>query len=847
MTSKLGSEIYAMAKGLPETTLTPESRTYDYHMRSWHRDTDEELDRGLELWYTNELAGQANTAEQHANPLNHSTRSAARTATMPDGDNTNSAAVAPEISQDVAEGHDHQSSFEATDNALSPQSNEFDNPEFHIPKMENHHVASLAKAHLSPLVMPKQEPPATAVMTPSDLADGQSAYPNTNIPEGAQPMQRGSTEPTIHSSTHWQSDSSGDSPTPNTMHDQNSGMHQGPHATWQRLRGYSNSSNGRTRAQTYNNSPTSFPRQFSTTGPGSNLKHEILANNLDHSMFAYGSTQYGGAMPRQYHQMMSNNGLAHPLHGTLDSYISNFHGGTYNHIFGSGAGSMGEMSNSHDFINKHHIQHNNNDGPLSTNSHNNPHDLNGDLLSAQFARVPSHTVLKSQPLPSSVDSRGPAHLVRPQARGAVRNRPSQSHMAEGNHGSEAHDPELHYSTIEAAKHAERPKFKTNPKKDPTIPRTDRQKQEFVARMIRCMKTCKRAEDNQGMISQWNKLKQDEPRVEQAAWRLLDLTLQLHEEGIPMLPNKPSCNRYATMRERWDAICQGLQSQKTMCKHLLGAEFTAQLVNDPTTATQRVQNNRKVNAGKKQYLDHGRSVVNGNTGRRGSSASTQYRAEDTDDDDKYGGAYAGFGNASLGDVGDEDAEGDVDEGYINATAPIGVDQFTAASPDSAAVRRPKPKLDADDSDYNGGRVKRSRRTLGKEYPVAPKRRIKNPRRPGYNSKMQVVGDRIVDLEVKAEEDFVYSHGDERAQEIFTKIHYPNGRPSPRSRRYANGQSFSAGGNHQNTEPSSASSSRRVSRAAAPTSFIGQDDSDEGDDQYSDNKTEEHPQGAGHRRS
>lgn len=64
-----------------------------------------------------------------------------------------------------------------------------------------------------------------------------------------------------------------------------------------------------------------------------------------------------------------------------------------------------------------------------------------------------------------------------------------------------------------------------------------------------------------------------------------MVLQIHVEGKPMLPNKPSCNRYGSMMDRWDAICAGLKTQKTMCKHLLGAEFTAQLVNDPSTATQ----------------------------------------------------------------------------------------------------------------------------------------------------------------------------------------------------------------------------------------------------------------------
>lgn len=80
--------------------------------------------------------------------------------------------------------------------------------------------------------------------------------------------------------------------------------------------------------------------------------------------------------------------------------------------------------------------------------------------------------------------------------------------------------ELHYDSIDAARIAERPPFRVNPKKDESIPWSIDEKRKLVHRMVRCMLSTDHAEDNAGMIRQWNKLKQDEARVEQAAWRIL---------------------------------------------------------------------------------------------------------------------------------------------------------------------------------------------------------------------------------------------------------------------------------------------------------------------------------------
>lgn len=311
-----------------------------------------------------------------------------------------------------------------------------------------------------------------------------------------------------------------------------------------------------------------------------------------------------------------------------------------------------------------------------------------------------------------------------------------------------------------------------------------------------------------MIKQWVKLKQDGPRVEQAAWRILELVLQIHVDGVPLLPNKPSCNRYAKLRDRWDAIGEGLYYQKTMCKHLLGAEFTSQLVNDPATATIRVQNNRKVNAGKKTWLEQGRRVShdeNAKTTRQGSSDSVE--------DDSL-----------IDGFGDVDAEGDPDDEYSGLHHPTNISHSLMAqispTPQSARTRGFKRELDAEESDYGATHGKKK----PKQTPISARRgsnkgsskgnnkanskpSMRKPRAKGNISKYQAINGIMVDISEKRHEELVYRDASPGVQEEYDRIHYPNGRPSTSSRLSENNES------------------RRITRAAAPTTFRGDDNSDD----------------------
>ena len=499
-----------MAKGLAVSRLTQESRAHEHYMRDWHyRITDEEFDRELEAWFANELVEQADSVKRPMYPSDHSIGSAARSATMPNGDPFTGAAAA--VGEQTKENL--KPSFpEATDGPLSHQSIDFDNPGFHKQDERGGQFCALEKALSDSPIETKQEVVARAVMTPFTSDDLHIAHFDTNPSYGSHPLQRVLSEPLNNSSTNWPSYNSGGSPDPHFVHNPTSGVHQArPFATLHKLYAQNQSSEVRARAQTYHGGPVSCARPNYGSLPPSSLKSVTCWDHIEPS-----SIRFSGAMPDANHAMVSDS-LIHPVEGQFDNYNAGFHTGTPNHL--SGFNAAGGVINNH-HVNRYSIQHNDNDSPLSANSHADLPEIHQDLGVSQYSRIPHQAILKSQPLPISSDARIDAHLAKSKLRGSLSGQPYQDYMAERKGITTAPPLELHYNDIEAARQAERPRFKTNAKRDRTIPHDDDEKQNYVARMVRCMKSCKYAEDNEGMINQWEKLKQDEPRLEQAAWRLL---------------------------------------------------------------------------------------------------------------------------------------------------------------------------------------------------------------------------------------------------------------------------------------------------------------------------------------
>lgn len=169
---------------------------------------------------------------------------------------------------------------------------------------------------------------------------------------------------------------------------------------------------------------------------------------------------------------------------------------------------------------------------------------------------------------------------------------------------------------------------------------------------------------------------------------------------------------------------------------------------------------------------------------------------------------------LGELGDEDAEGEIDDEYQCLPQHASQNQRTAAQensthgPSSAPVYRPKQELDSDESDYINRRAKKSKKTSSSTRRGATNGSTRKQRAPpGSRSRYQTINGVMIDLFDRSREAMVYEQASPDLQARFTSIHYPDGRPSTNGR------------------PSEINGSRRSSRAAAPTTFRGAENSDE----------------------
>ncbi|KAL9580087.1 MAG: hypothetical protein Q9212_004698 [Teloschistes hypoglaucus] len=518
-------------------------------------------------------------------------------------------------------------------------------------------------------------------------------------------------------------------------------------------------------------------------------RHRTGANITSHprqmqAQHSYAPTQPPNPSSYQFPATASQTNMNYlsqlsPAHGSFGT-------NPYTQMMGAAAGYADGFIN-----NNNHGSHKINRAPpgiaRSSTTHHSTQDHH------HMPSVPSQYVLKSHvhdPNGTEVDRyKGVSQL-----HSASKKRSQQREMSEvSEEAAQAYEDvmdQLQYDSIETARIAERQPFRVNPKKDESIPWSSKEKRVLVLRLLRCMLSTDYAQDNPGMIRQWKKLKQDEARVEQAAWRILGMVLEIHIKGIPVLPNKSSCTRYNRFQERWDAICTGLSSQKTMCKHLLGTEFCAQLVNDPTTAMQRVTNNRKVNAGKKEIYSTGRQGLKDKKGKRGrasSSASIQVKEDEDEDVDLN----------DLNFPGDEDAEGETDEEYQEPPSATRARTATAQmtpkeAAGSRAPRVPKRERDADESE--GERPQRPTKYLRMTIADAQRRpstqgsnsltpKTKNDSRSQFQTLLINGKLTMCDLNDPALEDVVYNLGTASQQQTFTKIHYPKGRPVHRMPRAA----------------------------------------------------------------
>ncbi|KAL8714331.1 MAG: hypothetical protein Q9220_001662 [cf. Caloplaca sp. 1 TL-2023] len=744
------------------------SRFLDHGVGDWHRITnDDALDEHLDFYYGHPpppiLAHTLHDPDLDR-CLNWSAPRFAHSTRMEPDEHLVSPRVEPKIElpeqeKDVGDptllpdaGHDDSHGF-----------NPFDDPTFHLQDgattTDNH------EQHVSHKRC--EEPKREGLETTSPSTNGpflvaDTALDSPNV-EGPQHLQRTLTEPMVQGG--WSYADSQGTPPSTYIHPVSNGLPQVQYSGFQ-AQGQmpqSRTNFSRVRAHTTNSGPTSNPHQPYPRLNPAHLRQQVSTRGFLNNVHSAGYSNSGISRPVQTFFSDSGREYISPEAFGNPSMRSAHNIGLNGTTWGSNT-FRGADNNIGQFVNSHNIPPEINGSP---NHFINPNKLQNH----PYSTVTSSRASKFEtPLEPSVARDGPDQ-TKHQYRSSMK-REAQSVLSDDDAESPTTSKpyELNYLNIKAARDAERPPFKTNKSRDSTIPMEDEQKQAFVARLVRCMLSTTRAEDNKGMISQWQKLKQDEPRVEQAAWRLLDMVLQLH-------------------------------TQKTMCKHLLGSEFTAQLVNDPTTATQRVQNNRKVNAGKKSYLDHGRRVVKtraGQDGYRDSSRSTQPKHEDSDDEGLFG------------HMGDEDADGEIDEEYhqhMNGHIGKAAHAAEPASQGFGSSVRTKREIAIEHED-NGRRAKKRKRpeSAFQNHPTAPMKKIKATRDPNNSrSKYQSINGCMIDLHDKSNEAKVMESGSDKVRAMFVEHHYPNS---------------------ANSRP------RRSMRAAAPKHFVGQDNSDGDEDEDQD---------------
>ncbi|KAL9597667.1 MAG: hypothetical protein Q9219_004994 [cf. Caloplaca sp. 3 TL-2023] len=766
----------------PPDNLTPNSRALKNSLKDWHRLTNHEFDLQLDFLWAIDSSPTGGLAQQ-------SGKDCGQIASMDTTDQPSDVQAGGIIdpSADVQSSPPDSGSNqqlapeEVSGDTLSHVPNNFADPDYHVQGRPTGSHGSL---------------PCEQVYSSSSNSTAEPAS-----------MQRGMTDSVIQPHPNWSPVSSHGTFGANGNY-QASNMHHGMQGNFARTSNMLNASYGRPRAQTADyNIGSHFTQQYSA----------VYGQNRWQPMTAGSTWGSGGILPTSapvqsgYH---SNASLGRNEAAFNSSRTSNLHAAQLGSHYPNNVMTFNAMQRDVKGVrDRYGLHHHGNNGhvmnPVNVNNHSSQHN--------SLMAVPQSMILKSH---SSVHPNGADKTTMSSRR---KPRDADVQVAQQILTDEDDNPDtmneeqirdqLNYFTIEAARQAERPKFRANPQKDETIPRTDGQKQYMVLRMVKCMRKTDTAKDNEGMIKQWIKLLGDGPRVEQAAWRILDMVLQMHVDGIPLSTTKPH-NVYAKMLDRWNAICEGLtvcyilcfvigsslkvqQHQKTLCKHLLGADFSAQLVNDPGNATVRVVNNRKVNAGKKTWLDEGRRATRGEgqKGRQGSSMSL-------DEDNPFAG------------LNDEDAEGENDDEYPylqenidarNASA----NQQTPVYGPSISTRRLKREEDFGDPDFQEKGRKRPRRAVSgaAKKQSAPQ---------GSRSKYQAINGIMVDLNDKSREALIYAAASPEIQDRYTAIHYPGGRPPT-----SNGPIQSSG------EPLQPTGSRRSSRAAAPTTFRGADNSATGD--------------------
>ena len=106
---------------------------------------------------------------------------------------------------------------------------------------------------------------------------------------------------------------------------------------------------------------------------------------------------------------------------------------------------------------------------------------------------------------------------------------------------------------------------------------------YVQNLMDAMVDEEEAEDNPGMQSTWNKIKENKQhKLRETCVGLLGLLKRAQRE---QLGEKKAVNPYPDFDHRFEEMCAALRTQKTICKHLMEPPYAHTVTNDPTYAAQ----------------------------------------------------------------------------------------------------------------------------------------------------------------------------------------------------------------------------------------------------------------------
>ncbi|PYH34195.1 uncharacterized protein BO87DRAFT_436064 [Aspergillus neoniger CBS 115656] len=166
-----------------------------------------------------------------------------------------------------------------------------------------------------------------------------------------------------------------------------------------------------------------------------------------------------------------------------------------------------------------------------------------------------------------------------------------------------------YSSVEEAR-AARP-VQDGVREDSTLPTNDLQKQAIVRALTKAMLSFKNAEDNPGMIKPFKEGKYSAERVECVCWEILDCVITRQISGSLLAAHglkRKITSDLLTFAERMTKVLDCLETQKTICKHLLDAPYMHQFVDDPQAAQKRVIANKTLNKRKGEVMNAGKQVL-----------------------------------------------------------------------------------------------------------------------------------------------------------------------------------------------------------------------------------------------